>query len=856
MTTISQALKVRSLLWGIIFIPILLLFVVSIHTLMEKQKVGTKLTEGSINCSDQKNANNDECLELRTERHELFDLVMQDGSLVAIAANGSLTLSAKDLLLSHEAENTLDEVEENTKKLHKRLYGTTAGKAVRQQVAWWNHSRQFSAVRDDISSNLSTGDWIAEDEASGKRTGHDNVPLDYGYVNAGKMPKNFNNWMSVTGQDRIIFKRQIDPRKLKTRSFSLQVIGQPDIKALAPHRVRLQGCQFIKKVAQCKAMSQISPDIKVYRLEVSPVGNAIQTLRLPVLPVDSEQNSVDGLPIYIKQADQSNPEPLALTLENFAWKPIQQSVAVSGNRGSNAFNFKITTADNTLLFDSIENKPTSFAERHGLLSLVGYESEDRTSLAGQVARSRLENSQTEVKLTINDALQTATQKHLVEQLKVIDKAGEFDDVRRAAVVFMKPESGEILAASSFPNPPANVNRWDRLSFSKLFPTLDKFSVHAWQGLDNNNTPGSVFKIVTSLAALKAVEEGNTDVRQMIRGLSGREFKKLTGISVEAATYHPDPGNPSVTQIRNASGTPLLAVMPHKDRNGKTVYPALRSTSGPGCAAKPVVSKDLGMRETVSRSVNTWFVSLGMLMDRQRLESGGKDTYLAQMAEELGFGTKIPLAQPGSPLNPNGQLTNHRGRGSVLSGFTGDLTLRTNSDSLYATGDAIQRLSQNSFGQGVATTPLQMARIVSLVATGNLPQPYLLAGWGGESLKGLKPKSFEFDDIDLLRQGMKAVPEVGTARAAFRKHFPDGKCRTYGKTGTAQVAGGSRKNTRYSAWFVGWMESESGKPDVAFACMATHAFKPGLRYGGEVCGPIIAKTLRDMERQRQVKQVAK
>jgi cell division protein FtsI/penicillin-binding protein 2 len=100
--------------------------------------------------------------------------------------------------------------------------------------------------------------------------------------------------------------------------------------------------------------------------------------------------------------------------------------------------------------------------------------------------------------------------------------------------------------------------------------------------------------------------------------------------------------------------------------------------------------------------------------------------------------------------------------------------------------------------------------------------------------------------------MKAVPEVGTAKQAFGRFYSKGRCRSYGKTGTAQLSGrGKSKRASYnSAWFIGWRDDKKGRPDVSYACMVTHAYASGKRSGGSVCAPIVARILRDMDKEKE------
>jgi cell division protein FtsI/penicillin-binding protein 2 len=715
-------------------------------------------------------------------------------------------------------------------------------------VAWWNHSRRFAAIRDNLpQQGEQASSWTAHDVFGGVLRGHTVVPLDYGYVNAGQLPQYFNNWLSVSGQEQVVFRQTL--KTATRRTLNLQVIGQPDIRQLARQaKVTLKACQFEQGKTHCNTVSRATPDTDVYRIRLTLAANRNYQLELPIKPALNSTFKVDGLPIHLqRKAKDTSP----YQNHQYAWQPVfeYKRNVVASNREQ--FRFKIAMSDGTVLFDSLQNYPTQFTRDYGLLSLIGYDSSDRLALAGMIARSKLGKNNTEVRLTLNANVQKLAYKHLQQELKQVDPKGVFNKQRRAAVVLINPKTGAVLAAANYPNPPADVHRWDRLSFSKLYPTLDPFGVAAWQGLDSNNTPGSTFKMVTSLAALHVAEEGNDTIDRLVRGLNAKDYFSLTRLAVTRSSYDPD-GDDSVgsptSKVKNAGNASLLGSMPHHDVNKKMVYPRLRN---PKCAEQKN-SRRLGLSEAVRDSLNIWFARLAVMMDKDNLASGGKETHLVAMADRLGFGTKLALAQTGSPLNPLGKLTRHKGRGSVLTGFTGNLTLKTYANSRYATGDALQRLSQNSFGQGVTGTPLQMARVASTVATGYLPQPYVLQTWAGKRLDTPDSLKLAPDNIDLLRTGMKAVPEVGTARRAFAKYYPKGGCQVYGKTGTAQVATGRGKRAKrqryYSAWFTGWHETDEGTPDIAFACMVSHTYIRGHDYGGDVCGPIVARILRDMDKQ--------
>lgn len=846
-----QNVRFKKLLSLSILLLFAILFLFSIRMiqlkLMVKETAEQQQQRKQSVCSaEQWLADKEGCLQKsRTEAHQLFDELMTHNELITVQPDGSLQLPNTDYLLAFEAANKT--VPAESKTLLKRLYGSVAGKAVQQQVAWWNHSRRFAALRDNLpQQGEQAANWTAHDLWGGVLQGHKVVPLDYGYVNAGQLPQYFNDWLSVSGQDKVFFRQTI--KTATARTLRLQVIGQPDISQLARQaKVTLQACQFDQGKTRCKTVRRATPAAEAYRITVRLAANRRYKLEVPVKPALNNTLKVDGLPIHLQRAASDNSP---YNNQHYAWQPVFEYKRNVIAHSREQFRFKLAMADGTMLFDSLQDYPTQFTRDYGLLSLIGYDSSDRLALAGLVSRSKLKKNNTEVRLTLDAALQKTAYKHLQRELKQkIDPKGRFNKQRRASVVLINPKTGAVLAAANYPNPPADVHRWDRLSFSKLYPTRDPFGVSAWQGLDSNNTPGSTFKMVTALTALQAAEEGRDDIRSIIRGLNERQYFAKTRLAVTRSSYDPD-GDASVgsptSSVKNAGNATLLGSMPHRNVNKKMVYPRLRDAR----CGKKKNSKNLGLSEAVRDSLNIWFARLAVLLDENNLATGGKDTNLVAMADRLGFGTKLALAQQGSPLNPLGKLTAHKGRGSVLTAFTGGLTLKSYSNSRYATGDALQRLSQNSFGQGVTATPLQMARVASTVATGYLPQPYVLSTWAGDRLDSPDNVKLEPDNIELLRTGMKAVPEVGTARRAFAANYPEGSCQVYGKTGTAQVATGRGKRAKrqryYSAWFTGWHEDKNGKPDIAFACMVSHTYIRGHDYGGDVCGPIVARILRDRE----------
>jgi cell division protein FtsI/penicillin-binding protein 2 len=123
---------------------------------------------------------------------------------------------------------------------------------------------------------------------------------------------------------------------------------------------------------------------------------------------------------------------------------------------------------------------------------------------------------------------------------------------------------------------------------------------------------------------------------------------------------------------------------------------------------------------------------------------------------------------------------------------------TNSGSVPPADDTVQR-TEDGFGQGkVVVSPFGMAMAAATVARGSAPVPHLLGGHD-TTIDGERPPVSPAM-VDGLRSMMRLVVTSGTATRIT------GEGEVYGKTGEAEVDGGSH------AWFVGY------RGDLAFATL--------------------------------------
>jgi penicillin-binding protein 2 len=148
----------------------------------------------------------------------------------------------------------------------------------------------------------------------------------------------------------------------------------------------------------------------------------------------------------------------------------------------------------------------------------------------------------------------------------------------------------------------------------------------------------------------------------------------------------------------------------------------------------------------------------------------------------------------------------------------------------------------AIGQGLlAVTPVQMATMLSAVATGALVKPHL----SRSNAEAPQPVAVSPETLAIVREALADVVEAGTGRRASL-----GDIAVAGKTGTAQVFKKSAgidadklpKDERDHAWFVGYAPAD--KPEIAFAVVVEHG-----GHGGTSAAPIVRKVLEIYFKER-------
>lgn len=216
---------------------------------------------------------------------------------------------------------------------------------------------------------------------------------------------------------------------------------------------------------------------------------------------------------------------------------------------------------------------------------------------------------------------------------------------------------------------------------------------------------------------------------------------------------------------------------------------------------------MSISEAMERSSNIGMAKLGLRLGADRLHRYGR---------MFGFGSRTGLPLPGESA---GLLPSRRKTSRVV-------------------------LANQSFGQGLAATPIQLVGAYSAVANGGfLMEPRLVHSLGTRTFPPAATvrRVLSSETVRTLAHVLERVVAGGTGMNAAVPGY-----RAAGKTGTAQKfdpATGKYSSTQYLASFVGFIPSK----EPAFTILVMVALDNPKRqyYGSDVAAPIFARLAREL-----------
>ena len=797
-----------------------------------------------------------------SEDQQLFER-LRNSALLNTDSQKRLLLKPVDYDLAQQANGT--PLEKNDSDLLNDLYNSTAGQVVRRQIDIWNQTREFSAVRDSSEAK-----WTVADKNGLKPSSGDTVPEAFGFVHQkrldgsrayGALRLEFNPWLVSQHSESVTYQRDI-PAGDAVRS---QYVGHLEDCQLTLAGQSPKDCKNLIQPL-CKigsGLSQIS-----CTLTEAAAGEIIVS-RLPAqatlaLKLDAVANPIDkvnGLAVFYQCKEKETNKKCLVKKQDFAYR-AEKTLSIAHQEVKDS-RFNIQTADGEALTDDM-GVISAKAESLGLTGLIGVDKNDVGRLSHLMAKSYFHENYA-LKLTLDSKVQQAAHQALTDWFNEPKNKNAYQAVRRGALVVLDAETGNILASASFPQPPKGVDwnkkAWDKAVFSSRYYQLDPFLNRAWQGGDANQAPGSTFKVLMAMAAAQRIKELTPDsnnqnsasdtsaepLASYFNGLNQAQFTRLTGLKMS------DYQLPIFSSEYLNKGAKQFEIDNFRMTGGsyETMADFYNKSLGvAGCGVNSVIKNKLGVAEALRDSSNVWFAELAKLMDGEAAQyhdlhnqSGELDLYLKRFMSKLGFAENLTLLAGADDLN-NKQKALWENAALLKT----PMKNRENTPPLLMSKtDALMNLTQTAIGQSLSVTPLEMAQVATLAATGNWLKPNLITQWSNGEVKPLQHLELDSSAKNLIKTGLAAVVQTGTAKEAFAHHSD--RCRIYGKTGTAQIGTGGRLLAPYTtAWFIGWRESKtvpetgettetSREKKLAFACMVTHASKSET--GGSVCAPLVA-----------------
>ena len=782
-----------------------------------------------------------------TEDGALFSRLLETG-LVQVDHNQQIVSAPRDLarikkvssdlLVDNQQVKMFSAItwDDETASVQADLYGQQAGPYVRKQIKRFNQERLMGALRLKAMNKKalqfkekSPFQWQSMVGNQYLELG-DSMPL-YASSLFKKVPIEWMPWqrvkewpVSAHKKSMVVFKARFNHAAKGEEHFTLLTVGQ---------NIKLIGASIVKKEWRCVGACQKGQGVALLMEFKLNAGAKQLTVKL------QPQQGKRLVKLY-----KSEFRHIVLNKQGkLSWRDMK-------NQKSEKRLMDIAISDRNGQALWQEGKLTEEAKFAELSSLVGVNKLHTSSLVDMLSRSN--HDQVDAKITLDLRMQRLAQQALEQGVKKVSSAfkgkDHYQQQRKAALIVMDAENGEILAMAGYPTFP----KWDRwqdvLGFNAMRTAQSPLRVQAIQQLGNkHNRPGSTFKLLTSLL-LEQEAETNPTIATLLKGVGVDEFNRLGSengysFTAESGCY---PAFPLSTyclwngdaSVKNISNKPVV-------NNFGFISTGVHETPKRQMGKESIY----GLEQALRDSLNTWYVWLYEMTDKTLLNTGDLPGVPDTRALSLGAMDQV------RPMNKLMRLAGFEEALDLSGGLLADdykwrgLDVLRSSKAQMDTVIDRHNLRIMSIGLRSYVTPLNMALVSASIASEKWVRPTLLAE--------LNQQSAEVDDFlplsirtDRIRKGMKRVPQDGSASLSFsgagnawlRKSL-------YAKTGTAPVKVGKKElNT---AWITGWLEAGTipkQRHNLAFACQVTHSKSTG----GSSCGPIVQTFFSALKKPAQGK----
>ena len=581
-------------------------------------------------------------------------------------------------------------------------------------------------------------------------------------------------------------------------------------------------------------------------------------------------------------------EPAAWEAEcNLSWRTLP----LGGSVTKPSFDVALASAPQTKLLDPKSGEVTEAALRLGLPSVVGLSSGEFGSLSwtlAQNARRAKSEAASPVRLTIDEAMQRTVQQILAsgpgetpcmpakgaKGQKATCSALSKDQTMTLALLDADSAPGEIKALASWPAMPRHQHEWD---LQALELSGGGNAGIGWRATIPGQRPGSTFKAVTALAAVKAINDpsgrfssglksqmsslmlGAMPLEEQVRLLSlvtvggGAKCGVVTGLPTSVNRLAPLGAIRGKAEgcVQNFKGAPYW-------------HPA-NLPPNTGCLpARPGGQLQLGVCEATMRSSNLFFAGLSLML--RDAEPQRTSLFLEEVARTLSYDSEPCRRADGTSVQRSGAIVMcpfDLLRGTVLPPprklMADPVTLDVRS--ARAARERRRTVALAGFGDGGTATPLAIGSVYTSLAVGRVVRPAMVRIPRND--KGCPENPASNECAPLIGEGGSGEQVLGRLReglhsaasrrggTSFETHFPDtilklnGRPRLFAKTGSATYLKDNK--TRFALWTAGWIEGDQGPSHLhkrlAFVCHITGGVDKDT--GGGKCAPVIRLLLENL-----------